>query len=351
VLAQDLGDAAVLTNGLPPANLRMGTVWKERLFASDGRDLFHSQDGLVEVFDPAAFIPISPDDRHEIRAIHAWGDRLVIGKTNGLWYLVGSDPSTYALPPVPNFSGHGCVSHHSMQSAGGYLFWLDNDNVYRSDGSSVDAIGDVRLRTMIANMDQTAARDAVATVYPELGWYVLSIPGYAQFIYNYITDVWTEVETREAIQVFGQSINTAYAQSIYVADDQGHVYHFNDPTYGYDDSREPVDRANSVITATFDTKAFTTTPAGKHVVTYVSLLCPQYSELISLAIVSEGVAIKTRSVSLDYEPRWKLYTLSTRHQAKNMSQLRVTYTGRTQIELEGFALDIEPIDRPSMLAR
>ena len=37
-------------------------------------------------------------------------------------YLVGTDPATFALLTLSD--RHGCVSHHSMQSAEGYLFWL-----------------------------------------------------------------------------------------------------------------------------------------------------------------------------------------------------------------------------------
>lgn len=358
-LAQDLDGAVSQVNGTPPTGLLFGTVWKERLFVSDGKDLFHSEDGLIEAFDPQAIIPVFPDDDHVMRALHAYGDRLVIGKTNGIHYLVGSDPDTFALLTLSD--RHGCVSHHSMQSAEGYLFWLGSDNVYRSDGNNVFGIGSVKLRDIINGMDATAARDAVATVFPELGWYLLSIPGYAQLIYNYRTDTWTEVPTAEDIQAVGDFFNTDFTQGIYVADDTGYVYHFHDTTYGYDDTHATV---GGVISATFDTRAFSAAAANdprtlasfggsaatKHIIERASLLCDRYSEQITLSIVSEGAVIKARTVSLDYEPRWKLYSLSTRHQAKAMSQLRVLYTGATAIELEGYALDIEPIARPSMMA-
>lgn len=346
VLAQDLDEAVSQVNGLPPSGLLMGAVWKERLFASDGVDLFHSGDGLLEAFDPDAIIPVFPDDRHVIRAIHAYGDRLVIGKTNKVHYLVGSDPDTFALLTLSD--KHGCVSHHTMQSAEGYLFWLGPDNVYRSDGNAVVGIASVKLRDIIEGMDAEAARDASSEIFPTLGWYVLTIPGYAQLIYNYRTDVWAEAPTAADIQTIASFFDTNYTQELYVADDTGHVFRFHDTSYGRDDDDTTV---ASVITATFDTRAFSAEASTKHIVRRASLLCAQYAEEITLAIVSEGVAIKSRTVSLDYEPRWKLYNLSTLHQAKSMSQLRATYTGETDIELEGLALDIEALGRPSMVAR
>jgi hypothetical protein len=346
VLAQDLDRAVSSVNGEPPNGLLFGVPWKERLFASDGRVLYHSEDGLVEAFDPDVRIPFFEDDGHPMRGLHAFGDRLVVGKTNGMHYLVGSDPSTFQ--PLVLSDRHGCISHHSIQSAEGLLFWLGLDNVYRSDGNSVTGIASVKLRTIIENMDQEAARDAVATVYPTLGWYVLSIPGYTQLIYNYRTDVWATAPTEEDIQTFGEYYDDDNNQEIWVADDNGHVYRFNDPTYGYDDSAAAL---GNTITALADGRVFGAQDGMRNIVERVQLLAPQYAEDITLAIVSEGETLKSRTVSLDYEPRWKVYSLSTRHAAKSQSQLRITYTGATAIELEGYAIEGQPVMRPSMAAR
>lgn len=345
VLAEDLDTAVSQVNGTPPANLEIGDVWKERLFASDGVDLFHSEDGLVEAFDPDAVIPVFQDDGHTIRAVHAHGDRLIIGKTNKIHYLVGSDPESFVLLTLSD--RHGCVSHHSMQSAEGHLFWLGSDNVYRSDGNTVTGIASVKLRTIIEAMDDSAARDAVATVLPQLGWYVLVIPGYTQLIYNYRTDVWTTISTAENVQAVGDFYDSNSAQELYVADDDGHVYRLHDTTYNYDDTPSATGGA---ITASFDSRALGAEAATKHFVERVSLLCPQYHESVTLSIISEGTSIKSRTVSLDYVPRWKLYNLSTRHQAKSQSQVRLSYSGVSAIELEGLAIDVTPLGRPTSQA-
>jgi hypothetical protein len=343
VLAQDLDRAVSMVNGTPPTGLLFGAVWKERLFPSDGKDVFNSEDGLIEAFDPEAIIPVFPDDGHEIRALHAYGDRLIIGKTNKIHYLVGSDPETFALLTLSD--KHGCVSHHSMQSAEGHLFWLGSDNVYRSDGNNVIGIASVKLRDIINAMDAEAARDSFAMAFPTLGWYILVIPGYAQLIYNYRTDVWATVTTATYMQAAGDFFDTNSAQEMYVADDAGHVYRFHDTAYGYDDSASAL---GTVITADALGRAWS--EGGKSIVERVELLCAQYSEQITLGIVSEGSSINSKTKSLDYGSRWKVYGLSTRNQAKNMVQLRITYTGATAIELEGYALHISPLGRPAMLA-
>lgn len=358
VLAQDLGDAVSYRNGEPPSLLRIGDVWNERLFVSDGVDLFHSELGLIEAFDADSVIPVFPDDRHEIRAVRAYGDRLIIGKTNKIHYLTGAFP--FGLFTLSD--RHGCVSHHSMQVAEGHLFWLGADNVYRSDGTNVTGIASVKLRNIIEalKLDENAedARDAVATVYPAQGWYVLSIPGYAQVVYNYRTDVWSQVMTPSYMEAFGDFFSTDAAQNIYTADDAGHVYHFHDfepenGGYGFDDSASVL---GAPIVAHFRSRGFTD-PGGKHIIERVSLLTPaQYAENITLKIIdallpAPPTEVKSRTVSLDYPHSWKVYSLSTRHQPVSVSQLVVEYTGETPIEIDGFSLEITPLKRPTMMAR
>lgn len=357
VLAQDLGDAVSFDNGEPPINLTVGDVWQERLFVTDGRDVFHSEDGLIEAFDPDSVIPVSPDDRHEIRAIRAYGDRVIFGKTNGIHYVTGVFPFSFGTLT----DRHGCVSHHTMKVAEGYLLWLGPDNVYRSDGNNVTGIANVKLRGVIATLSNPTfaelARNATATVYPALGWYVLSF-GFADWIYNYRTDVWCSVTRGDGspsstAQAYGDFFTGDAAQHIYITDDAGHVYRFHDTDYGFDDSASAL---GSPIVAHAETRGFADA-ATKHIIERVSLLTPfRYSEMITLGIVSAPAtwpsgAVKSRTVSLDYEPDWKLYSLSTRHAPQSMSQLHIEYSGETAIEIDGYAFDIYPLNRPTMLAR
>jgi hypothetical protein len=94
VLVQDLGEAVSFDNGLPPGDIQFGAVWKERGFFSDKVDLFYSEQGRMECFAEDAIISVFPDDGHEIRAVYAYGDRLIVGKTNKIHYIVGAGPDS-----------------------------------------------------------------------------------------------------------------------------------------------------------------------------------------------------------------------------------------------------------------
>lgn len=345
VLVQDLGEAVSFDNGLPPANLHFGTVWKERGFFSDKVDVFYSESGRIENFAEGddSVISVFPDDGHEIRAVYAYGDRLVIGKTNKVHYLVGTSPDNFALLTLSD--RHGCASHHSMQSAEGLLFWLGLDNIYRSDGNSVVGLASVKLQNILAALDPDMLEFATATVFPSRNWYVLIIPGTATVIYNYKTDAWAEFTHEAALQGVFDHFDNEFIQEMYATDDAGFVYKFADETYNYDD-----DGATTMlpISCTLISKPQEAGNPGSYaVMNRVYLAAQQYAETITLSWLHETTVINTRTVSLDWAERWKTYSLATRQGAKADTRFKVAYTGATRIELEGWAVDGDSVGRLS----
>lgn len=343
VLVQDLGEAVSFDNGLPPTGLEFGTVWKERGFFSDKVDVFYSELGRMECFAEDGIISVFPDDGHEIRAIYAYGDRLVIGKTNKIHYIVGAGPDSFSLLTLSD--RHGCASHSSMQSAEGLLFWLGLDNIYRSDGNSVIGLASVKLQTILASLDPATLEYATATVFPNRNWYVLNIPGVATVVYNYKTDAWAEFTHAASIEAIFDHFDDDFIQDIFAVDDEGYVYRFADETYGRDDHGALTGVA---IPADLESKPQEAgNPGAVAVMSRVLLAAQQYAEEITLSWVHEGTVINTRTVSLDYAERWKVYALSTRQGAKGDVRLRIHYEGATRIELEGWAVDADSIGRLS----
>jgi hypothetical protein len=343
VLVQDLGESVSFLNGMPPSGLHFGTVWKERLFVSDKVDVLYSESGRVENFDSDSIISVFPDDGHEIRAVFAYGDRLVIGKTNKVHYLVGSGPDNFGLLTLSD--RHGCASHHSMQSAEGILFWLGLDNFYRSDGNSVTGLASVKLQTILASLDPTVLEYATATVFSGRNWYVCHIPGVATVVYNYKTDAWAEFTHEATLEFIFEHFDDNFTPDLYATDDEGYVYRFADETYRYDDHGATTGLA---IPATLVSKPQEAGNPGSYaVMSRVYLAAQAYSEQITLSWLHEGTTINTRTVSLDYAERWKTYALSTRQGAKGDTRLRVAYAGATLIELEGWAVDADSIGRLS----
>ena len=343
VLVQDLGEAVSFDNGLPPGDIQFGAVWKERGFFSDKVDLFYSEQGRMECFAEDAIISVFPDDGHEIRAVYAYGDRLIVGKTNKIHYIVGAGPDSFSLLTLSD--RHGCAAHHSMQSAEGILFWLGFDNIYRSDGNSVTGLASVKLQTILASLDPTALEYATATVFPNRNWYVLMIPGVATVVYNYKTDAWAEFTHTASLQGVFDHFDSQFIQEMYAVDDAGYLYRFADEDYNYDDNGATVGAAIPTVLEYRPQEAGN--PGAKAVMSRVLLATPQYSETITLSWVHEGTVINTRTVSLDYAERWKVYALATRQGCKADTRLRIEYSGATRIDLEGLAVDADSIGRLS----
>jgi hypothetical protein len=343
VLVQDLGEAVSFSNGTPPVGLHFGTVWKERFFASDKVDVFPSELGRIENYDEDGIISVFPDDGHEIRAVYAYGDRLIIGKTNKVHYLVGTDPDNFGLLTLSD--RHGCASHHSMQSAEGLLFWLGLDNFYRSDGNSVVGIASVKLQAILAALDPTTLEFATATVFPGLNWYVCVIPGVATVVYNYKTDAWAEFTHEAALQGVFDHFTDDFVQDLYAVDDAGYVYRFADETYNYDDNGATTGGA---VTATLVSKPQEAgNPGAYAVMSRVYLAAQAYAEEIVLSWLHEAAVLNSRAVSLNYPERWKVYALSTRQGAKADVRFKIAYSGATRIELEGWAVDADSVGRLS----
>jgi hypothetical protein len=343
VLVQDLGEAVSFSNGLPPPGLHFGTVWKERLFASDKVDVFYSESGRIECFDEESIISVFPDDGHEIRAVYAYGDRLIIGKTNKIHYLVGTDPDNFGLFTLSD--RHGCASHHSMHSAEGQLFWLGFDNIYRSDGNSVIGLASVKLKTILADLDPITLEYAVGTVFPGLNWYVLVIPGVTTVVYNYKTDAWAEFTHAAKLQGVFDHFTDDFVQDMYAVDDAGYVYRFADATYNYDDNSATTGGA---IAATLISKPQEAgNPAAYAVMSRIHLAMQAYAEEITLSWLHESAVLNTRTVSLNYVERWKTYALSTRQGAKADVRFKVAYSGALPIEIEGWACDGDSVGRLS----
>jgi hypothetical protein len=212
VLTSDYGPAMSFRNGVPPDNLELLEVFKERMWVSDGVDLYPSELANVESFYSLSKIQVSPDDGHKIVGLLNWpigeDSQLAIAKTNSMWYIHGSDLADFQLKNLSDKVG--CVSQESMKTVEGFLIWFEGDNFYISDGGRPKSISDTKIRTLLDSLPAAYKSTAVAAIYPRLGWYVCSLQTAADgsrsmVVYNYHTDAWT---------VFGYGTGNTTAPSV-----------------------------------------------------------------------------------------------------------------------------------------
>jgi hypothetical protein len=69
-----------------------------------------------------------------------------------------------------------------MKAAEGLLWWYSGENVYQTNGSNIENISDPpgaqasKVRAVLDSVTEAYKHTAEAAVYPQLGWYVLSLP-------------------------------------------------------------------------------------------------------------------------------------------------------------------------------
>jgi hypothetical protein len=352
VAVADLGAAASFDNGVPPSGLEVGAIWNERLFASDGTDLYFSEFLLPEMFS-GDVISVFPDDGHVIRGLLPFGDRLIIGKTNKVHYLVGTGRADFAIHTLSD--AHGCASHHSMRAAEGVFFWYGTGKaVYRSDGATVHDISTPKIADILADVPDDYEEYVIGAVYPQKNWYVLSVPtsegnNSKVLVYNYKYGTWTVfTHPSDAPQFLGDFFTTDYGHVLYGTFYDGHIYHYNDETYGSD--------WGTAIDAVFRTKrdGFQM-PGYRKFFKEVWLLVPDVSGgTIGLKVYRDDVAaaVVDRTASLDYpNSAWKVYKVQSSRYPGSTLDLEVTYSGADQINVDQIHFEVGLLPRRPMKAR
>jgi hypothetical protein len=363
VAIADMGDSVSFDNGTPPTGLSRGVIWNERLFATDDTDIFFSEAFLPESFAEDSIIKVFPDDGHQITTLFPFGDRLIVGKTNKVHFLIGTDPSAFELRTLSDT--HGCMVHETMKSAEGLIFWYGGDNFYRSDGVGVEAISSIKIRDLLARITSFAGMSA--EVHPKQSLYICHVPldgalvNTHSLVYNYKTDAWAVFEHPggTVLSTTYSHISPSYMASFYTSFGvqilyslfyDGHLYRYLDgeDDYGTD------------IEASFSTKAFGLALQGYlKACQSVSLLCTSIpDEDILLSLYSDfsigesypDLAIVSRHVSLEGSDRWKHYKLSNLRDPGDFVQLRGKYIGDPVLEIEGISLSVLELARRRRLA-
>ena len=345
----DLGDEVSFRNGLPPANIRYNVVHKERLWLSDGVDLFYSEQFKPESYYSNSVIQITPDDGHQMRGLHSYGDRLVVGKTNGIHFVTGTSEANFGVSVLTN--RHGLYSHHSMKNAQGLLFWYGGDDFYVSDGVTVESISDPKVKDLIDAIPDDMKEYVVAAIEPSLGWYMASIAsGSGQttnnymLVYNYRDKTWAVFQyAAGAPRFIGDFYSSSFGLLPYAVFYDDYIYQLND---GLTD-------AGTAISAEFRTKQFGFGGDALYkALRHFSILCTSVAGTMTFNLYRDGSATphRTRAVSLNQTGLWKRVALSNVDQAATLVQVGAVYAGTPALDIEGFAYEMVNYDQRRSVA-
>jgi hypothetical protein len=348
VTLENLGNSVSLKNGLPPARSNLIEVYSETLFLSDGHDLFSSQPGKPESFYGLDVIELNPDDGHEIRALHRWEDRLVVAKTNAVYYLTGNvfaDFSTHILT-----DRCGCIAPDSMRSVENKLFWYDGANVYMATGQTVESITDIKIRKALDSVITSQREFVVGAIYPRLAQYRLSIPANGsispntELIYDYRSGAWTIFNySGNSPECYGDFFATDYEPLIYAGmGSDGFIYNLNGGTaddgagiYGKIQSRWYEASHKETFGGVYDARR------GTHISLRRLMLHTSQSlfkATLSLFLDSSTAAFQSRNVTLNDPKDWKAFVLSNIRKKATSFSWQFEHTGTDGLEMSGAVL-------------
>lgn len=347
----DLGDRASYQNGLPPDLVEVLAIWGERMWLSDGTDLFFSPPGMMESFDQEEnVLNVYRQDGHKIRALHPFGDKLLIGKTNAVHYVSGVEQ--FSIGTLTD--RHGCVAPLSMKSALGTVFWYSGENVYSSDGINVKAISDKNLKSLMERVPEALKENVCAAIYPKENEYRISFPVDAgtnnsvEAVYNYRDNTWvTRSYSGDTVapRAYGDFYDENYNQLIYAVTYDNEIY----------DMDSGVRDADTAITCVAETPDYGMDEnALKKGIRFVHLLCSTVtgSTLTLKAYLNQSSsAFKTRTgLDLSKASPWKKYNLSTMGQVAATVRVGIEYTGDEDFQLNAYALDVGLTEREEKAA-
>jgi hypothetical protein len=244
VIQAELGVMASFDNGEPPLDPVLIAVFGERLWLTDGVDLFFSSIGLPESFHALDYLSITPDDGHKITGLLPFGDRLLVGKSNGVHYLDSPD----AVATLTD--KHGVISPMSFKTAEGYAFWFGGDNFYQTDGTVVRTIGDVEIRGYIDDIWEGNEHKIQSVIDTKSTSYITLIPsGFSDLnlavVFNYKDETWstfkwtTKTGNYLAPGFITEFYDTNGAQIIYgnLREELSDIFEFLDPDATTDDGK------------------------------------------------------------------------------------------------------------------
>lgn len=342
----EMGVQASFDNGVPPANIKINEVWVERMWVSDGSRIYYSEFLRPESYGEFNVIDIDPDDGESVTGLINFGDVLIATKTNSTYIITTVDGFSFRTQAISR--EHGSRSHASMKAAEGRAFWFGGDNFYETDGSTVRAIGDEKMRTTVDAVNPADYERVTAAIDESLGWYLAVLPTLGKIVcFNYRTRVWTTFTFRLAdnslgaptfIADFIDSDERAVLYCNLAGGDADSVFQFNS---GNTDDGRPIE-----CSLTSKYFGFSEEQELKVVGDITFQVTPVAGYMnVSLLRDDQQLEAGPKQIYLQSNRQWFRAPLATNKDPGAGWALKLTYAGVPSLDVLGFGMTITPLGR------
>lgn len=339
VAQSSLDTRASTGNGVPPSSTHLIEIFGERIWLSDGTSVYFSELGMGESFRSTSVINVFPDDGHTVRVLHAFGARLIVGKSNSVHYITGTDRESFAVTTLADRDG--CPAGDSMASGSGYLFWFTGTKVIQSQGSGVRDISTPFIEDLLARIPTAYYHKIRGQVNTKLSLYVLDVPlddatsNTHRLVFNYESNRWATFRYNSGTEA------PSVSQLMYDSDGKEVLYGTFPSTTGhvYDLLSGTTDDGTA-FDCTWRTKAFMFQAPGRvHGVRSLSVLTsPAVGASMTFSVFQNHstTAYKSRIVSIDSDG-WKRINLSTMGKLSSLTQFQGVYSGEEEVTMLALA--------------
>lgn len=344
---------------IPPGNVFLFDIWEERAWLSDGSYVIWSEVGAPESYYFQNKVLVGPDDGSIVTALCAWTNRLVVGKTEALYYMLHTGPNEFSRESLSD--RHGCWAPHSMRSAEGILIFFGGDAFYRSDGGKPYSITTTKLAKTLEKIPFAQRHEIYAAVYPRNSWYLASIPqenGTRIVLgYNYKTNAWFRIKHFEDESLAPEQRHVWWLREVpggnlddgmVAVSRDGHIYQYDKGVFDRPGALTAAGPWKDIpIHASVILPAVRTLKTdGRQLLRRVRILCDTVRGDFTLSLIRDGVVEKIRSVFVNSARqlrtlvrRWKLYNLNSVIMGPE-NQISIEYQGREPMSVEGVVAEI-----------
>jgi hypothetical protein len=367
----ELGALLGTRNDVPPGNVYLFEIWEERAWLSDGREVIWSEVAQPESYYYRNRMLCGPDDGSTITALVGWQNRLIMPKTEAIYYMLHTGPNEFSREVFSD--RHGCWAGHSMRSFESMLIWFGGDDFYRSDGGAPYSITPIKLEQTMARIPFERRQEVYAAVFPRRSWYLASIPqreGNNEWreilCYNYKTQAWSRFRhfMSEAIQLKlpAQQKEIRWVRElpggnlddgVVCVTGDGHIYQYDSGLFDRPGAMTEMGPWYDIpIPCTLRTAAIPV-PKGdsRQWVRRFRLLCTNvYGRLRAMLIRDQQTTDNMRELPIDpragqggrwLDParRWKLYNLNSRLLGAT-NQIELEHVGRDEVRVESISVEV-----------
>lgn len=311
-----------------------------RIWLTDGRYVYYSEDGAPESFYSTNFINIDPDSGEKIIGLSVLGDSLLVHRSRSLW-AINQSAGIFPFLPQKVDETHGCEVTHSIQSAGGYSFWYKEASLYMTSGGVASDIATGRIRTILEAIPVANRSQIISGVFPTRNWYLLAVPSESSnavlnrlLVYNYKDKNWTVFTYQARYPGYQLAPNVLATVQI---NNRQRLYAVLDNDSLWSDITSSASNVDDTVVVTAGSSSRYLNieetvrlrgmdfdaPARLHAVVGGSLLCPQGTVTLNAYTDGNAMAVKTRDVVLASVHDWQRFGLSTRRNLAGMVEFEI----------------------------